>query len=76
MFDILFVRRHRNRKNNDSQYEEDVAYIVYMEVILKGVKSNPHGIKQMSYQIEKSLERKVNFLGKCTIELDRVGEYL
>ncbi|GAN35005.1 hypothetical protein BROSI_A3551 [Candidatus Brocadia sinica JPN1] len=47
-----------------------------MEVIPKGVKSNPYGIKQMSYQVEKSLDRKVNFLGKCAIEIDRVGEYL
>lgn len=76
MFDILFVRCHRNRKNNNSQYEEDVAYIFYMEVILKGIKCDPYGIKQMSYQVEKPLERKLNFLGKCAIDLDRVGEYL
>lgn len=76
MFDVLLVRCHGNRKNNDSEYKENVAYIFYTELIHEGTKSNPYGIKQILYQIEKPFKRKMEFLRECIAEMNGVGEYL
>lgn len=49
MFDILFVRRQGNSKDNERYDEQDVAYIFYTELVPKTIEGNPHGIKQMSH---------------------------
>ncbi len=74
MFDILLVRRHGNRKNNDGNHEDDVTYIFNMELVLKGMKSGPHGIKEMPDQIEKPFECEMEFLRKCIAEMNGIGE--
>lgn len=51
-----------------------MADIYDTKLVLKGIEGDPYGIKQMSYQVEKTLEGKVYFLGECIAEMDGVKE--
>ena len=52
-----------------------MAHISYTELVPEGIKIDPHRIKQMPYHVKKPFERKMDFLGKCTVEVDGIRKY-